>query len=681
MKMTEIINQKCCKNVEVFRNMIQGLVDRHDYESATFWADKLVSISNGSQQDVYTLAKCMFLSGQFHRAANVLIFYQYERTNLHFRSLTARCLYKAREYQKALEVLDLENKSVHPGQKVRASVWEPADSQKSIMGQVHLIRGKIHEALMNRILAAHNYKEALASDIYCFEAFELLTQNQMLSRAEEMTLLQSLPFSKSCTNGDVEFVRFLYTSKVKKYPTAEPTAVVIFPSLKKNLDILTGEAERHFYNCDFQTSFKMSSQVITEDPFHMGCLPVYVACLVEMSKITELFKVAHRLVEVMSDSALSWYAVGAYYFLIGKQDNARRHLNKSLSLNPVFGPAWLLFGHSFASENEHDQAMAAYFKATQLMKGCHLPMLHVGMECGLSNNPLLAMKFLEEARLLAPRDPFIRHEMGVVKFSEKKYDEAHSFFMETLGLLEKPSYSVSFKKWEPLYNNLGHVLRKMLKYDEALAFHQKALVICPSNASTHSAIGLIHAITGKTESAIESFHKALSIRRDDACSNTMLRYCVEKLVEDSHEDDENVVVMSDEEEEKIYDRPMRTRSGKLKSADVTPRGSTDSIEALPEPKRTRTPRKKDHDKDMEAPGQLSFFKFSLSSMQDSPEREKRHAPNSTPSSTPTATSTPTDNDGRRRTRRELRSTVSTPAPPESTTRTLVANSSSDDTDS
>lgn len=127
----------------------------------------------------------------------------------------------------------------------------------------------------------------------------------------------------------------------------------------------------------------------------MGCLPVYVACLVEMSKITELFKVAHRLVEVMSDSALSWYAVGAYYFLIGndstelimlvittfdvnrffyirsagKQDNARRHLNKSLSLNPVFGPAWLLFGHSFASENEHDQAMAAYFKATQLMKG------------------------------------------------------------------------------------------------------------------------------------------------------------------------------------------------------------------------------------------------------------------------------------------------------------------------
>ena len=35
----------------------------------------------------------------------------------------------------------------------------------------------------------------------------------------------------------------------------------------------------------------------------------------------------------------------------------------------VFGPAWLAYGHSFALENEHDQAMAAYFKACQLMKG------------------------------------------------------------------------------------------------------------------------------------------------------------------------------------------------------------------------------------------------------------------------------------------------------------------------
>jgi len=53
-----------------------------------------------------------------------------------------------------------------------------------ITGQLYLMRGKIYEALMNRGLAARNYKEALRHDIYCFEAFELLTQHQMLSRNE-----------------------------------------------------------------------------------------------------------------------------------------------------------------------------------------------------------------------------------------------------------------------------------------------------------------------------------------------------------------------------------------------------------------------------------------------------------------------------------------------------------------
>lgn len=81
-------------------------------------------------------------------------------------------------------------------------------------------------------------------------------------------------------------------------------------------------------------------------------------------------------------------------------------------------------------------------------------------------------------------------------------------------------------------------------------------------------------------------------------------------------DEENVIVMTDEEEEKVEDRPMRTRSGKLKSADVTPRASIDSMDILPEPKR-RTPRGKDKEKekDQDAPGQLKWFKLSLSSFE------------------------------------------------------------------
>ena len=44
-----------------------------------------------------------------------------------------------------------------------------------------------------------------------------------------------------------------------------------------------------------------------------------------------------------------------------------RNLQKATQLDRLFGPAWLAYGHSFAVENEHDQAMAAYFKVIILI--------------------------------------------------------------------------------------------------------------------------------------------------------------------------------------------------------------------------------------------------------------------------------------------------------------------------
>lgn len=109
---------------------------------------------------------------------------------------------------------------------------------------------------------------------------------------------------------------------------------------------------------------------MASDPYHTACLPVHISCLVELKKSNDLFLLAHRLIDIYPESAVSWFAVGCYYLTIGcKSDYARRFLGKATSLDKLFGPAWLAYGHSFAAENEHDQAMAAYFKAAQLMKG------------------------------------------------------------------------------------------------------------------------------------------------------------------------------------------------------------------------------------------------------------------------------------------------------------------------
>ncbi|KAI8423635.1 hypothetical protein MSG28_012695 [Choristoneura fumiferana] len=171
----------------------------------------------------------------------------------------------------------------------------------------------------------------------------------------------------------------------------------------------------------------------TVDPW--CCAPVRAACLVELKRSAELFAFAHTLVDSYPHSWTAWFAVGCYYYLIGKNELARRYLGKAKSLEPGAGCVWLAQGHSFAADNEHDQAMAAYFKvvrpcarsariattillanpavkqqclhccvsawrASQLMAGSHLPPLYVGVECALLNNFTMCERFLLRAATL-----------------------------------------------------------------------------------------------------------------------------------------------------------------------------------------------------------------------------------------------------------------------------------------
>ena len=55
--------------------------------------------------------------------------------------------------------------------------------------------------------------------------------------------------------------------------------------------------------------------------------------------------------------------------------------------------------------------------------------------------------------------------------------------------VQKVQQSSISSKWESLLNNLGHTARKLGKLEDALKYHQQALVLKPKSSSTYSAIG------------------------------------------------------------------------------------------------------------------------------------------------------------------------------------------------
>ncbi|XP_064831742.1 cell division cycle protein 16 homolog isoform X3 [Oncorhynchus masou masou] len=517
-------------NLDRLRQRVRHYIDQQQYQSALFWADKIASLSHEDPQDIYWLAQCLYLTSQYHRASHAL----------RSRKLDQ---YAAKEFQQALDILDMEEpaskkllgQSVKEDHGIQQSPKDWEMSPASIDSSICLLRGKIYDAMDNRPLATSSYKEALKLDVYSFEAFDLLTSHHMLTAQEEKDFLCSLPLSQQCTEEEDELLHFLFENKLKKYN--KPSDMVVpemVNGLQDNLDVVVSIAERHYYNCDFKMCYKLTSMVMVKDPFHANCLPVHIGTLVELSKANELFYLSHKLVDLYPNNPVSWFAVGCYYLMVGhKNEHARRYLSKATTLERTYGPAWIAYGHSFAVESEHDQAMAAYFTAAQLMKGCHLPLLYIGLEYGLTNNSKLAERFFSQALSIAPEDPFVMHEVAVVAFQNGDWKTAEKLFLDAMDKIKAIGNEVTVDKWEPLLNNLGHVCRKLKKYDQALEYHRQALVLIPQHASTYSVIGYVHSLMGDFESAIDYFHTALGLKRDDTFSVTMLGHCIEMYIGDT----------------------------------------------------------------------------------------------------------------------------------------------------
>jgi hypothetical protein len=72
-----------------------------------------------------------------------------------------------------------------------------------------------------------------------------------------------------------------------------------------------------------------------------------------------------------------------------------RYFQKAIQLEHNFVEGWIAYGHSFALQDETDQALAAYRTATRLFPGAYQPWLYIGMEYSRSNNLELAEQCLE----------------------------------------------------------------------------------------------------------------------------------------------------------------------------------------------------------------------------------------------------------------------------------------------
>ncbi|CRK35886.1 hypothetical protein BN1723_015026 [Verticillium longisporum] len=208
------------------REWRQDALNKAQYDSAIFVGDKLLALTN-DDKDAFWLAQVHFATGNYTRAQTFLSKQDLVTRNTSCRYLAAHCLIKQSRYDEALGLLGDRNpvhlianasnkrkvqhtglQSRHAalakgGRMARDEAAEEESANRKYEAAMCYLRGICYAKQNAFDRAKECYKDAVKIDVQCFEAFQQLMSNSLLSPDEEWQFLETLDFDAVSVPGDV----------------------------------------------------------------------------------------------------------------------------------------------------------------------------------------------------------------------------------------------------------------------------------------------------------------------------------------------------------------------------------------------------------------------------------------------------------------------------------------------
>ncbi|WPG98352.1 hypothetical protein R9X50_00114100 [Acrodontium crateriforme] len=556
------------------RRWRQDALDKHQLDSAIFIGDKLLALTN-ADEDAYILAQTHFTAGNYTRAISFVSRSDLLQRSAAARYLSAHCYIKQNRHEDALGILGDKNPvhlittsdsarrklqhmtnglSSKQGGKSRGLTRvdrvdrseerdrEDATNLKYEAGMCYL-RGLCYAKQNAFDRAKECYKDAVRIDVQCFEAFDQLMKNSLMSPGEEWDFLDSLNFDSIPSDPDAPanaqegalFTRNLYITRLSKYARPEDfnTAIETLSShyrLSENSDILHAKAEILFTSSRFEAALILTSAILEYDPYNFASMPLHLALLYQLNHTNALFALSHDLADTHPGEPCTWLAVGTYYLSTNRIPEARSYFSKASLMDPHFGPAWIGFAHTFAAEGEGDQAIAAYSTAARLFQGTHLPQMFLGMQEIALDNLTIAREYLTTAYTLSDRDPLLVNELGVVAYKEGEYESAVRHFMLALRIAEEneaPAHQYNSTRL-----NLAHALRRGGQFQEALEQFDEVIRLGMRDCGVFTSKGLVLLELDQAFEATVALHEGLAISPQDPIASDLLAKALSCLEEE-----------------------------------------------------------------------------------------------------------------------------------------------------
>jgi anaphase-promoting complex subunit 6 len=205
---------------------------------------------------------------------------------------------------------------------------------------------------------------------------------------------------------------------------------------KKNSDplALLCLAKESYESSKFLQCLEYCNCALEMDPLDENILLYKVCSLTELKRGTELYRTSHFLVNNYSQKSIAWFAIGCYYYLAKKFEDASRAFSRARSVDKFSAAAWVASGHVFSAQDESEQALAAYRTASRIFQTSPEPLIFMSMEYRKTKDYSLSRQVLTQALQMNPQDFLILNELGCSFAKDSKYSFHLCIFLMHLGI-------------------------------------------------------------------------------------------------------------------------------------------------------------------------------------------------------------------------------------------------------
>ncbi|KAF2768317.1 TPR-like protein [Teratosphaeria nubilosa] len=310
-----------------------------------------------------------------------------------------------------------------------------------------------------------------------------------------------------------------------------PKAIATFtglPSAQRETPWVLAQLGKAYYEAnDHGKAEECFARLMKLQPSRVEDMEVYSTTLWHLKKDSALAFLSHSLRDQGFHAPQTWCSVGNAFSLQREHEQAISAFKRATQLDGNFAYAWTLMGHEYIANEEFDAALAAFRKSVAVDRRCYGGWYGLGKSYERLGKLEEAERHYRIAASINPSNATLLVCIGVVLERLRNKNAALANYTKALELA--PSSALArFKK--------ARVLMHIRRYDDALAELEILRDQAPDEANVWFLLGKCYKGLGNKAEALRALTSALNL---DVKAAPFIKEAMEALDDEDDDSDDD----------------------------------------------------------------------------------------------------------------------------------------------